>query len=267
MISLAAGVLPEFSPPETVSAAFAAAFDATGVWVDPETWTATTTRETRLRLADSGLRVLDVEVIWIRPGPYNPDHFRVLDIGAELSAVNALVVSSEPDVNAAAEKLARIVAHGENVGVRASLEFGLFTSVGTLGDALRLLDLCGRPDAGLLIDPLHLDRSGGAPEDLTTIPKSRFAYAQFCDAPEQRPDPSDIPAIITDAVDLRLMPGEGKLPLNDFLDVLPEGLPLSVELRSKSLRDAYPIAADRAAAVARATRSFLAARSKVRASG
>ena len=263
MISLAAGVLPEFSPPETVSAAFAAGFDATGVWVDPETWTATTTRETRLRLADSGLPVLDVEVIWIRPGPDNPDHFRVLDIGAELGAANALVVSSEPDVNAAAQKLARIVAHGENVGVRVSLEFGLFTSVGTLGDALRLLELCGRPDAGLLIDPLHLDRSGGAPEDLRTIPKSRFAYAQFCDAPEQRPDPSDIPAIVTEALDLRLMPGDGRLPLDALLDALPEDVFLSVEMRSKALREAYPVAADRATAVARATRSFLAARSRV----
>jgi sugar phosphate isomerase/epimerase len=257
-ISLAAGVLPDFSPPETVSAAAAAGFDATGVWVDPKTWTATTTRETRARLADGAIPVLDVEVIWIRPGPDSPDHFRILDIGAELGAANALVVSSEPDETAAARKLARIVAHGRDVGVRVSLEFGFFTEVKSLDAAMRLLDDCGAPDAGLLIDPLHLRRTGGRPEDVARIPASRFAYAQFCDAPDGGPGAADIPGIITEALDLRMMPGEGDLPLVALLDSLPDDLPLSVELRSKALRDAYPDAADRAVALARSTRSYLA---------
>jgi len=257
-ISLAAGVLPEFSPPETVNAAIAAGFDATGVWVDPATWTATTTRETRARLADGGIRVLDVEVIWIRPGPDNPDHFRILDIGAELGAANALVVSSEPNGAAAARKLARIVEHGRAVGVRASLEFGLFTEVKSLGEALRLLDDCGAADAGLLIDPLHLRRTGGGPADVAKVSASRFAYAQFCDAPDRGPGASDIPGIIEEALDLRLMPGEGALPLSALLDSLPDDLPLSVELRSKALRDGYPNAAERAVALARATRAYLA---------
>ena len=236
----------------------AAGFDATGVWIDLETWTAATTMETRARLDEAGMPALDVEVIWIRPGEDNPDHFRILDIGAELGAANALVVSSDPDLAAAAAKLRRIAEHGRKVGVRASLEFGLFTEVKSLIDALNLIDRCGDPNVGLLIDPLHLDRSGGRPSDLATVPQSRFAYAQFCDAPQARPDPRDVGAIITEAIDLRLMPGEGALPLIGLLDVLPPSLPLSVELRSKALRDCYPLAADRARALALATRSYLA---------
>ena len=256
IISLAAGVLPDFSPQETVGAAVAAGFDAVGIWVDAETWTATTTRETKKRLTDGGIPALDVEVIWLRPGPDNPDHFRVLDIGAELGAANALAVCSEPDVDAAAGKLRRLAEHGSRVGVRVSLEFAAFTEVKSLAAALALLELSG-DDAGLLIDPLHLQRTGGSPEDVAQVPRARFSYAQYCDAPATGPAPSDVAAIVAEALDLRLMPGAGGLPLDALLDALPPGLPLSVELRARALRDAYPDASDRAAAVAKATRSHL----------
>src|SRR6185437_10727802 len=103
-ISLASGVLPEFPPPAQAAAALAAGFDAAGIWVEPANWTAGTTRQVRHAL--SGLPVLDIEVIWIRPGPSNPDHFRILDIGAEIGARNALVVSYDPDFGATADKFA-----------------------------------------------------------------------------------------------------------------------------------------------------------------
>lgn len=257
ILSLAAGVLPEFSPPQTVDAAVAAGFDAVGVWIDLETWTATTTRETKKRLTDGGIHALDVEVIWLRPGADNPDHFRVLDIGAELGASNALAVCSDPDAQAAADKLRRLAEHGRSVGVRVSLEFAAFTEVRSLAAAVRLLEFSGE-DAGLLIDPLHLRRTGGSPEDVAKVPRSRFAYAQFCDAPDAGPAPTDIPAIISEALDLRMMPGDGELPLKALLSSLPENLPLSVELRSKPLREAFPDAAARAVALASATRAYLA---------
>ena len=52
--------------------------------------------------------------------------------------------------------------------------------------------------------------------------------------------------------------GEGGLPLTDLYRALPEGIPLSIELRSKRLRDAFSDAGDRAKAVATATRRWLA---------
>jgi hypothetical protein len=76
-----------------------------------------------------------------------------------------------------------------------------------------------------------------------------------------RPDPSDFGAIITDAIDLREQCGEGGLPLDALYQALPPGIPLSIELRSKALRDAFPDAGERAKAVAAATRHWLAGRS------
>jgi sugar phosphate isomerase/epimerase len=257
VLSLASGVLPEFSPEQTAAAAIAAGWDGVGIWVEPRDWTAATTRGVRRRVRDAGLRLLDVEVVWLQPGPFDPDHLRTLDIGAELGAENLLVVSSDPDRQATTEKLIRLVNHARGTGVRVALEFAAFTKVRGLNDALAVLAHPDLTDATLLVDPLHFARTGGQPADLANIPAGRFAYAQFCDAPATGPHPDDAGAIIHEAVDLRLMPGKGELPLADLLRALPDTLPLSVELRSKSLRDGFPDPADRARAVLQATRAVV----------
>lgn len=258
LISLAAGVLPEFTPVEMAKAAVAAGWPAVGIWVEPALWTQAIAAEVRARTQDAGVAVLDVEVVWLKPGDDDPDHFRILDAGAAVGARNALAVSSDPDPAATAAKLGRLIDHASSSGLRVSLEFAAFTTVGTLAEALRILDLTGRPDAGLLVDPLHFARTGSHPGDLASVDKKRFAYAQWCDAPATGPDVTDIPAIIHEALDLRLNVGEGGLPLAALLDQLTTDLPLSIELRSKALRKSFPDPADRATALLVSTRSGLA---------
>lgn len=257
IVSLAAGVMPDFSPQQTVAAAAAAGWDAVGIWVDFETWTAAITREVKTLLADGGLPALDAEVVWLREGPDDPNHLRLIDIAAELGAANVLTVSSVPHPAGTAEKLARLCDHARGSGVRVSLEFGAFTAVRSLADALTVLGLCAAPDAGLLVDPLHFARTGGRPADLAAVDPARFAYAQFCDAAASGPSPDDVPAIIEEALDGRLLPGEGALPLEGLLAALPAATPLSIELRSRALREGWPDATDRARVLLEATRRFL----------
>eukprot|EP01041_Mallomonas_annulata_P036342 gene36342-59427_t len=83
-ISLASGVVPEFGPVDTIEAAAEGGFDAVGLWIEPENWTAGTTRDCRTALADRGLELLDVEVIWLKPDSDMRQHKAVIDIGAEL---------------------------------------------------------------------------------------------------------------------------------------------------------------------------------------
>ena len=115
----------------------------------------------------------------------------------------------------------------------------------------------GHPLRALLIDPIHVDRSGGTAAEIAAVPRALLPYAQFCDAPAERPDPADFAAVITDAVDLRRQCGAGALPLAAILDALPPEVPLSIELRSKVLRDGWPDPAERAKVVAAATRAWL----------
>lgn len=260
LLSLACGVMPEASPLQTVDAAAAAGFDEVGVWIDVATWNAATTRAVRAALRAGGLGVLDAEVLWIKSGPANLDHLRAIDIAAELGARNVLVVSSDPDYGATLAKYVQLCRHAAPSGLRVALEFGAFTEIGTLDAALAILRDAQQPNQALLVDALHLQRSGGTPADLAQVPAAWFSYAQLCDAPLDGPAASDRVAIREEAVELRLCPGQGELPLAGLLAALPAGLPLSVEVRSAALRCAWPDFAKRASVVARTTRQWLALR-------
>jgi sugar phosphate isomerase/epimerase len=255
-ISLASGVVPELGPLETIQAAAFGGFDAVGLWVEPESWTVQSTKDCRTALSETGLELLDVEVIWLKPDSDMSAQKKVIDIGAELGAKNVLCVASDPDMMANTARLAELCRHAEGSGMRVALEFGIFTEVKNLQMAMAVLDEVAHPLRALLIDPIHVDRSGTTVGEIAAVPRELLPYAQFCDAPGKRPDSNDFDAIITDAIDLREQCGEGGLDLAAIYNALPAAIPLSIELRSKALRDRYPDADERAKAVATATRRW-----------
>ncbi|MFM6853791.1 MAG: sugar phosphate isomerase/epimerase family protein [Sphingopyxis sp.] len=258
MISLASGILPEFGAVDVVHAASCAGYDAVGLWVDPAEWTPATTIAVNRRLADANLRVLDVEVVWIKPGPLDPAHLTIIDIGLELGARNLLVVSSDPDEAATQAKFAALCDHAGVSGLRVALEFGMFTDVKTIQQAHRIVAGVGHGAAALLVDPIHLDRSGGTADDVAAIPPAYLPYAQLCDAAPCTFDTADFDAVIRDAVDERRQLGQGCLPLPAIIAALPAQTPYSIELRSSALRNQFADPVERAAAVLDATRSYLA---------
>jgi sugar phosphate isomerase/epimerase len=259
-LSLASGVLPEFGAVDVIDAGAAAGFDAVGLWIDPGTWTAQDTRSARDATAHAAMPVLDVEVVWIKPGVALDAHRKVVDIGAELGAANVLCVSSEPDPGETVRQLSALCRHAEGSGQRIALEFGIFTEVRDLSRALAILDRVGHPSRAVLIDPIHVDRSATTIDEIARIDPALLPYAQFCDARAERPDPDDFAAVITDAIDLREQCGQGALPLAAMLEALPAGIPLSIELRSRALRETFERPLPRAKAVLEATRAWLAAR-------
>lgn len=255
-IAMAAGIMPEADPVQLVEAAASAGYDYGGMWMEPEIWTDRTTADVAAALRRTGLKLNDIEVVWIRPGAPNPDHLRIVETGAELGARNVLCVSSDPDPGATRDKLTILAERGAALGVRVNLEFGLFTEVKTIHAARAILEGVPSPAKGLLIDALHWSRSGGTLADIEAIPRDWLSYAQLCDAPAQAPDPNDIQAIITDAVDGRLPTGEGVLPLGEIVRRLPDGLIVTIEERSKRLRETWPNLNERAARVLKTTRAF-----------
>jgi sugar phosphate isomerase/epimerase len=258
-ISFASGIVPEFGPVETIRAAAAGGFDAVGLWIEPPAWTPAVMRDAKAALADTGLELLDVEVVWFKPGAPDPEHLRCIDIGAELGARHVLVVSSDPDMAANVAKLSVLCVHAEPSDMRVSLEFGLFTEVKTIRQALDVITAAAHPLAALLIDPLHLARSGGTAADVAAVPPHLLPYAQFCDAVAIGPAMDDAQAIIREAIDERLQTGAGALPLQALLTALPKDIPLSIELRSRALRERWPDPGERARVIAQATRAWLAA--------
>lgn len=258
LLSLASGVLPEHQAETVALAASAAGFPAFGVRIEPSEWTELRARRLGFLAESEGLTILDAEVLWIQPGGPDASLFRLVELGIAMEARNLLVVSSDADEQATAETFARICEHAAPAGVPVSLEFGRFTKVPDIAAALRIIAAVSLPNARLLIDPLHLFRSGGTVADVAAVHRSLFSYAQFCDAPPGGPDPDDFQAIRAEALDGRVLPGDGVLPLDDLLGALPSDLPLSVELRSRQLRDSFPDPAARAAHLLERTQHWFA---------
>jgi sugar phosphate isomerase/epimerase len=257
-IAMASGIMPEATPVELVECAAAAGFALGGMWLEPATWTDATTRDVQRALADSGLALLDIEVVWLKPGPPDPAHRRIVEVGAELGARNVLCVSSDPDMGATRDKLAALAELGGDLGIRVNLEFGLFTEVKTIHAASTLLREISHPAMGLLIDSLHWQRSGGTLADIAAVPRAWLSYVQLCDAPLHGASPDDPHAIIAEAIDGRMAMGAGGLPLRELLQVLPAGVPIGIEERSQALREGWPDLHARARQVMATTRAFFA---------
>lgn len=239
-IAMASGIMPEATPIQLVEAAARAGFDFGGMWMDPDEWTSQTTRAVARHLRETGLQLLDIEVVWIKPGPLDPEHLRIVDVGAELGARNVLCVSSDPDCEATIDKLGHIAEHGRQAGIRVNLEFGLFTEVRTIAAASRIVDQVASSNLAILVDALHLHRAGGMPADVLTLPHSRMSYVQLCDAVAPGADPADTQQILEEAINGRVPLGHGSLPLVELVRNLPAGIPIAIEERSARLRDGWP---------------------------
>lgn len=258
LLSLAAGVTPELAadPLAFVTSAADAGWAATGIWHDPASWTPATTAAVRRRLDASGVVALDVEVI--RLGPDGDTGDAVVDVALELGAGNVLAISTHDDAGRTAERLAELCGRAAAGGVRVCLEFMRFTTVRTLADALDVVEQVGEPNAGILVDQLHVHRCGTTFAEIAAADPALFPYVQWCDGPAE-PAGWTTPEIITDALDARCAPGDGELPVHEFAALFGDEVPFSLEVRSKALRERWPDPTDRARALRARTEAAMAA--------
>ena len=239
LLSLAAGVCPETEPADFVAACAAAGWPACGIWFDADTWTDAVATETRRRLDDTGLVALDMEPIFVTPVGDHGD--RMVEAAAAVGARNLLVVSRGVDDDRFVDRFRELCDLAGAHGIGCSVEFLAFMSVATLRQSLQVLDRVDRANGGVLVDALHLARTGGTPADVEAVEPDRLAYAQLCDAPIVAPDDA-----YADALDGRSTLGDGGLPIRELVEVLPAHTALSMEIRSAALRSAFRDASDRA---------------------
>lgn len=265
-LALATLAVLDASPPEIVDVAAAAGFDSVTLRLadssvsdsNPLVGDTPTRRETVARLHHHGLGVLDVEVVRMRedtdPEVLAPE----FESARELGARHVLVINLDDDEARAADKFARICEQATAFGLRPVLEFMVFTATKTVTQADRIVERAGHPAGGVLVDALHLQRSGGSPADVAPLVAAnpdRYPYAQLCDGPQATPDGGGR-ALYEEAVFNRLAPGNGELPLLDLLEAMPAGAPLSVETPVAAVAHLSP--RERADHIMSATRRLLA---------
>jgi len=253
LLSLAAGTVLDVDPVETVSVAAAAGYDGVGLWFDPDEWSPARTRDVAARLDETGLTPLDMEPVILGRAVDPGD--ALVDTAAELGVRHVLVASGPASHAAVVDRFGELCDRAAPAGVVVVLEFLPIFTVATLHDAVAVVQAAARPNGGILVDTLHLARSGGSPEEVAAVPPELLPYLQLADATAHLEDPTPV-NLREEALHGRLLPGEGELPLTRALGAVP-GVPVSVELRSRALMEQYPDPTTRAAAVLAATRSVL----------
>jgi sugar phosphate isomerase/epimerase len=185
-------------------------------------------KETKARLDDNGIDVLDVELFRMDPKLGPDDFVAELNATAELGATNVIAQLPDPDRERATERFARLCDLAKPLGIFVNLEFPHWTETGNLAEATRILRAVNRPNAAMLVDMLHMGRSSSSCEALEKLPREWFRFAHVCDAEKQCPPTID--AIIRTARDERLFPGEGTIDVRGILACLPDDIPYSLEI-------------------------------------
>ncbi len=263
-LSLAALTVLELSPPEMVACAAQAGYAYVGLRLVPATdqdptWPLSgdtpMVRELEQRLADSGVRTLDIEIFRLHPDTAVAHYLPALETGARLGAQHVLVAGNDPDEGRLTEHFAALCELAAPLRLTCDLEAMPWTDVKDLQQAARIAAGSRRPNAGVLIDPIHFDRGGNQPIDIAALPPERLHYAQLCDAPAERP--RDVPTLLHQARAERLMPGDGGLDLAGILRALPSGLPLALEVPQQTMAKTVP-ALERARRMRAKTEALLA---------
>jgi sugar phosphate isomerase/epimerase len=179
-------------------------------------------------LRETGIRVLDVEVFRLTPEIKVGDWEHVLAIAQRLGASDILVHGADSDEQRLIDCFGRLCELAGRYRLRANLEPMPWVDVSNIAKALRILRGAGKANSGLLVDAIHFFRAGDSLAELAKVPREYLHYAQFCDAPAQKPD--DLQEIIRQARGARRFPGEGGLDLAGLLGALPADIPLSLEV-------------------------------------
>jgi sugar phosphate isomerase/epimerase len=209
--------------------------------------------ETHKRLADTGLQVLDVEAIWIDASVDVPRHERMFEAAASLGARYAVSMIHDPDEARGTASYAALCELARPFGMTVNLELARYSAVKSIEQATRVVQSSGADNAAVLIDTLHFARSGGSAYEAERYRHRLAPYIQIADA--RRDPPADVSLYRDEALNWRLDPGAGELPLAALLRVLPDDTPLSVEAPDRNLDHLSPV--DRARRGLHATQALL----------
>lgn len=167
----------------------------------------------------------------VLPGADMRSFGRDFDLMAELGVPRINVVSLDPDLDRTCDQVGTLAELAAQRQIETVIEPVPGLTIGDLSTALAVLQQVSRPDVRLLIDTMHLVRSGSGAGDISAIAPDRIGYAQLCDttlAPQ-----TDNYA--EEAMFERMVPGDGELPLAEILAALPDDVVIGLEVPQRAL--------------------------------
>jgi sugar phosphate isomerase/epimerase len=183
-------------------------------------------RDLKSAMAATGISIRLVESIWIAPDTDPLALEPALTAGAELGARFVLVAGNDPDRARLIDRLGQLAGLAGHHALEIAFEFMPFTEVRGYDDAVAIKRDIGRDNLRLLIDALHLSRSGSDFHNLVPFDASLVSYVHLCDARGAIPSADKL----RDEARLgRYYPGEGDLPLDQFVAAMPADACFGVE--------------------------------------
>jgi sugar phosphate isomerase/epimerase len=172
-------------------------------------------REVKRALVDSGLEVYDNYSFYLRPEMEWDLILPALEFGGEVGCKYVLVIGDDPEWQRMCDNFARIcdfvAPMRQTVAVEATVR-----SLSPVKVAVQFMEHCRVLNIGVCLDPRQTFRDEHAFSALSSIDPKWLPYAQLNDSSPVLPNAG-------------LLPGEGVVPLYDYLDALPDGIDISVE--------------------------------------
>lgn len=234
-ISLAALTVLDVSPANQVLCAAAAGYSHVGIRLVPATPTETQwdmigdtpmIRQVEANLKATGVKVMDIEILRIKPDTRAVNWKAFFETGARLGATDVLCAGNDPDLNRLMDNYAELCEIAHPYGLSLSIEPMPWCDISTVKQAGDVMAKVNRPNAGVLVDPIHFFRAKNTFADIDNLPKGSLKYCQMCDITKEMP--KDMDGILYQARNYRLSPGTGAADLVGLLKHLP-GLPISIE--------------------------------------
>jgi sugar phosphate isomerase/epimerase len=190
-------------------------------------------REMAATLGDCGARIGLIEGFAITPDVAAGDYANDLDMAAELGARAICAVSLERDLPRTYGEFARLAELAAARGLVTTTEVGAGV-LRRLDQALQALDAVVDPAFKLLFDMMHFFRFGGTVADFAGLDPAAIGHVQLCDVPM----PAAIESYMDEALYERRAPGDGDLPLAEFLRHVPDGIVVGLEVPIRSEAEA-----------------------------
>jgi sugar phosphate isomerase/epimerase len=225
----------EATPPEVVRAAAAVGFDAVclrlfptmpGEHQHPMLGDTPMMRETLELLAGTGLKVLDIEAVWLNPDTVAANYVRGFEAAGKLGAKVIQGIGNDTDGSRLTDTYAALCAAAAPFGLTVDLEFMAGAKLNSLHKCQRIVAAADPSNGGVMIDCLHLNRCHTSIEELLRIPAEWIHMLQLCDGPTKAPEGQ---AAMIEARFNRQLPGEGEFDLDAIWRAMPPHIDVSVE--------------------------------------
>lgn len=187
-------------------------------------------RKTKAALADTGLKMLDLELAKIAADRDPKDYLPAMEIAAEMGArhvISSAWTDVRTDRDFIIERYGEICDLAKQFGLTVDMEFPTFSRLTNLQEAVDIVQAADRENGGIFIDTLYFHLSRVTLDELEALPRKWIHFMHIADTgPEIPTTREDMIHLVRDD---RLYVGEGCIDFKAVLGRLPK-VPYSIEL-------------------------------------